>query len=467
MTGLCTRCRSAIPPDRFAACPVCLLKADLPPVVLGGHYELGEEIGRGGMGAVHKALDRRLGRTVAVKLLSDAVASREEFRVRFEREGRALAKLSHPNIVSVFDVGEEDGRRYIVMEYVDGRPLDRLVPMAPDRAVGLALQVCDALAAAHGQGIVHRDIKPGNILVDGADRVKVADFGIARFVEPGSTVTSSTEVLGTPAYMAPEVLRGAAPDPRQDVYAVGMMLTEMIPPGSRGGLEPVLDRALAPTPERRYSSMAELRSALSSAGSGGLPADESLWLNAAALLRALAIAASVWAMLATVTPRTTPPGEIPPLAAIARRTLPDGTVHTLARFEPLPTFAALALIAAALAATAGLRRHWRTSGLEENRPDRPLRESGAVLVVGLVACGVFLARKLLERAGAAWATAYIPVLGGFIELAALYVLSLALLQAARTGRPLRREPRLWIGGGLALLPPAVNLVLEFARWNIA
>jgi hypothetical protein len=241
----------------------------------------------------------------------------------------------------------------------------------------------------------------------------------------------------------------------------------MIPTGSRGALEPVLERALAPLPERRYASMAELRAALASAGSGGLPADESLWLNAAALLRALAVAAAVWAMLATVTPRVTPPGELPPLAAIARRTLPDGSVHTLARFEPLPTFAALALVAAALAATAVLRRHWRKAGLERHEPERPVRESGAVLVVGLVACAVFLARKLLERGGAAWATAYIPVLGGFIELAALYALSRALLQAGRTGRPLRKEPRLWIGGALALLPPAVNLVLELSRWNIA
>jgi serine/threonine-protein kinase len=472
MSEICPKCRSAIPTGRLEACPRCLLEADLPPGVLGEVYELGDEIGRGGMGAVYRGRDLRLGRTVAIKILSGAGASEEDFRTRFAREARAMAALNHPNIVAVYDVGEEDGQRFIVMEFVEGRPLRDLLPMPVERALPLAVQICEALEYAHRQGVVHRDVKPENILVDGAGRVKMTDFGIARLTRPDSrgwTVTAPDEAFGTPLYMAPEAREGAAPDPRMDVYALGVVLYEMAmgraPEGAfdppPAALEPVIRKALATSPEKRYPSIEALRRDLCGAtGSPAcdLPPEEDLWLKAVAILQSVSTVVAVWAFIVSVTPRVIGPDEVMPLFTLSRRKLEDGKVLTLVRFETWPVFAALATFAAAITAFGFLRLHWRRSGLAREAPDREIGETRVLLWLGLLACVAWAVRLWLEGRGHAWPGTVIPVLGWLIELVALFFFWVAALKAWRSSRPLRREPRLWVGLGLALLPPAANLL---------
>ncbi|MER7007318.1 protein kinase [Dactylosporangium sp. NPDC000555] len=200
--------------------------------VLSGRYELRSVIGRGGMAEVWQAVDARLGRPVAVKLLHDKGSADPSLPKRFEREARTVARLSHPNIVAVHDVGVDDGTPYLVMELVQGRSLaDELAagPLDPRRAVRLAEQVCDALAAAHDAGVVHRDVKPANILIGGEDRVKVCDFGIARVTDRAQTaLTAPATVIGTSAYMAPEQVLGEPADARSDLYALGCVLYAML-----------------------------------------------------------------------------------------------------------------------------------------------------------------------------------------------------------------------------------------------
>ena len=212
-SAACPRCGRAYPEGRLGLCPACLLDADIPPARLGDSLELLDEIGRGGMGTVWKARHLRLGRTVAVKFLAPELAAQPDFERRLEREARALALLSHPGIVAVHDYGREEGVGYIVMEYVEGAPLSSVIPLPVDRAVVIARRVLEALAYAHRRGVVHRDVKPENILVDAAGAVKVTDFGIARLVsgdaDPG--ITAVGRVAGTPRYLAPEALAGAAP----------------------------------------------------------------------------------------------------------------------------------------------------------------------------------------------------------------------------------------------------------------
>jgi serine/threonine protein kinase len=199
-----------------------------------GRYEILVELGRGAMGVVYRARDPQIGRTVAIKTLrpdlglpGDAFA---ELKKRFYQEATAAGRLSHPNIVAIHDVLDVDGVPYIVMECLEGRTLADLIAaegrLDPARAVRLFVQVCEALDYAHARGVVHRDIKPGNIVVTPGDVAKVTDFGIARVT--GSTVTQTGAVLGTPAYMAPEQLRGQVPDGRSDLFAVGVSLYEAL-----------------------------------------------------------------------------------------------------------------------------------------------------------------------------------------------------------------------------------------------
>ena len=197
-----------------------------------GRYQIEEPLGTGSMGAVYKAHDPLLDRTVAIKvmnacLLSDP-AAREEFMERFQREARAVARLSHPNIVSVYDIGsDEDTGPYIVMEYVPGPSLATILRQTPVLPLSQALdfleQIGDALEEAHQHQIVHRDVKPGNVFVEARGRVKVGDFGIARL--GGSELTELTKGLspGTPGYLAPEVLQGGTADARADVFALGVI----------------------------------------------------------------------------------------------------------------------------------------------------------------------------------------------------------------------------------------------------
>lgn len=214
--------------------------------VLAGRYELGRVLGAGGMATVYLARDRVLQRTVAVKVLDPPYAQDPSFVERFRAEARTAAGLSHPNIVAVFDSGSDGGVHYLVMEYVPGESLAGLLHrhgrLPPRRAAELAGQVCAALAAAHAQGVVHRDIKPGNVLLAGDGLVKVTDFGIAK-AATGHTVTGSGVVLGTAAYLPPEQARGGPVDPRSDVYSLGCVLYELLtgaPPfGSAADSPPV------------------------------------------------------------------------------------------------------------------------------------------------------------------------------------------------------------------------------------
>jgi serine/threonine protein kinase len=196
---------------------------------VGGRYRLGERLGHGGMGEVFAAHDLRLDREVALKLLRADLAGQEGMRERVVAEARLAARLSHPHVVGVLDTGEQDGRPFVVMERLSGRTLrDELSagPMPAERVRDVGLQVLRALAAAHELGIVHRDVKPGNVLDAGVGTWKVADFGIAKWVHADETLTGTGELLGSPSYLAPERIEGQQAQPASDLYAVGVLLYE-------------------------------------------------------------------------------------------------------------------------------------------------------------------------------------------------------------------------------------------------
>ncbi len=258
--------------------------------VIGGRYNVLRRIGSGGMASVYLAHDPLLSREVAIKVprLEGDGESDEETLERFQAELRAIGRLNHPNIVTIYDGGQEDGMPYLVMEPVHGESLAQLIrreaPLPADRAVEIGRQVAEALAYAHSVGIVHRDVKPQNVLVDGTGRVKVTDFGIAKSSEVTRTLTGT--LIGTPSFMAPEVLGGEAVTPAADIYALGVVLYQMLTgrvpfeaenpiaaavrsqredPRPPSELQPVpewLDavvlRALARDPAERYRRAAEL-----------------------------------------------------------------------------------------------------------------------------------------------------------------------------------------------------------------
>jgi len=290
-------------------CPDCLLSAGFGnvtddarqerlrafepprPEEIAGHFpqlEVLELLGRGGMGAVYKARQTELDRTVALKILPPAIGEETGFAERFAREAKALAKLNHPGIVTIYDFGRADGLYYFVMEFVDGLNLRQLLQgerVAPREALAIVPQICDALQFAHDHGIVHRDIKPENILMDRRGRVKVADFGIAKLTgvnehagigsEAGtSALTEAGKVIGTPSYMAPEQSSHPAEvDHRADIYALGVvfyqMLTGELPgkqieaPSKKVQIDVRLDqivlRALETKPEMRYQQVSALK----------------------------------------------------------------------------------------------------------------------------------------------------------------------------------------------------------------
>jgi eukaryotic-like serine/threonine-protein kinase len=258
--------------------------------VIAGRYELLELIGKGGMSSVYKAHDRLLDRQIAVKILHPHFTEDEEYVERFRREARAVAQLSHPNIVTVIDRGEDEGRQYIVFEYVEGENLKQLLERTGAMPVRdtllLALQMARALAFAHGRGLVHRDVKPQNVLLNADGQAKMTDFGIARSVDvQGVTITGT--VLGTSEYIAPEQARGERVDAQTDVYSLGVVLYELLVGGVpyegetfvtvalkhvNEPVPPVLERrpdvpprvalaverAMAKSPVERFSSMQEL-----------------------------------------------------------------------------------------------------------------------------------------------------------------------------------------------------------------
>jgi eukaryotic-like serine/threonine-protein kinase len=197
--------------------------------LIAGRYETGPLLGRGGMAEVYAATDRRLRREVAIKLLLPTMAARPDVRRRFEAEARAAASLAHPNAVAVFDTGEHDGAPYIVMERLPGETLADRMSAGPADADGvrrMAHDVLRALGAAHAAGIVHRDVKPGNILLTRDGTAKIADFGIATSLD--ADPTSASHLIGTPAYLAPERLDGAPASPRSDLYSLGVVLYEAL-----------------------------------------------------------------------------------------------------------------------------------------------------------------------------------------------------------------------------------------------
>lgn len=199
--------------------------------VLDGRYEILRKLARGGMATVYLATDRRLTRTVAVKVMHDNLGSDQDFASRFDREARAAARLSNPNVVAVFDQGNDHGRPYMVMEYVEGSTLRALLTregaMEPSRVLDLMIPVTAAVAAAHEAGIIHRDLKPENVLISTRGQVKVADFGLARAVT-AHTATAQGMLIGTVSYIAPELVTQGHADTRCDVYALGVMLFEML-----------------------------------------------------------------------------------------------------------------------------------------------------------------------------------------------------------------------------------------------
>ena len=258
-------------------------------------YQHPELIARGGMGEVYRAEDADLARVVAVKLLSGRFADNDAIRGRFTREALAVARLSHaPSTVTIFDVGEHGGRPYIVMEYLPGGSLADRLEREGAQPVGRSLdwlaQAAAALDAAHAHGIVHRDVKPANLLLDGDERIKVADFGVASAADLGSFTEAGT-VVGTAGYLAPEQARGERATPASDLYALAVVAFELltgrrpferesstaeaiahvsapIPPASASNpmlppeLDDVLARGLAKEPQHRFSSAAELVAAL-------------------------------------------------------------------------------------------------------------------------------------------------------------------------------------------------------------
>jgi tetratricopeptide (TPR) repeat protein len=298
-----------------------------------GPYEIVAPLGAGGMGEVYRARDTRLGRDVAVKVLQESLSGGAATWERFEREARAASALNHPHICAVFDVGEANGRPYLVMELLEGQTLRDFAggkPVEPGVVIGLGVQIADALEEAHAKGIIHRDIKAGNIMVTGRRHVKVLDFGLAKYAgaatESDSTLTMQSltaagTVLGTPHYMAPEILQGKPADARSDLWALGVVLQEMLtgklpfqgstayqvssailsqtppplPAGVPSGLRTIVERCLAKRPEDRYQNAGDVRGALETLAVSLLPSRGSIrYLWATVAVAAMLGAASLY-----------------------------------------------------------------------------------------------------------------------------------------------------------------------------
>jgi serine/threonine-protein kinase len=320
------------------------------PHRLGDRYEVGALLGRGGMAEVHRGRDLRLNRDVAIKMLRADLARDSSFQARFRREAQAAAALNHPSIVAVYDTGEDHGPNgvavpYIVMEYVEGQTLREVLRaqgrLAPQRAMEITADICAALDFSHRNGIVHRDIKPGNVMITPRGAVKVMDFGIARaLTDTGATMTSTQQVIGTAQYLSPEQARGENVDARSDVYSTGCLLYELvtgsppftgdspvavayqhvredpIPPSMVNRevprtLDSIVLKAMAKNPANRYQSAGEMRADLGRALAGRAVVAEPVML-ADERTAVMGAAAAGTAMLPPTPPEdVTPPEEEP------------------------------------------------------------------------------------------------------------------------------------------------------------
>jgi serine/threonine protein kinase len=309
----CRQCNSTMPEGSTSSlCAKCLLQVGfetdpgpasdsesrayqptfIAPTIdeLAPHFpqlEIQEQIGHGGMGVVYKARQTELDRIVALKILRPNISNDGSFAERFQREARALAKLNHPNIITVYDFGRKDGLYFFIMEYVDGtnlRHVERTGQLSPQEALSIVPQVCSALQYAHDNGVVHRDIKPENILITKSGDVRIADFGLAKLagMKDEAPLTGTWQVMGTPHYMAPEQFeKPTTVDHRADIYSLGVVIYELLTgelplgrfllPSEKVRVDVRLDdvvlRSLAKEPERRYQRVTDVATAVSDASS--------------------------------------------------------------------------------------------------------------------------------------------------------------------------------------------------------
>ncbi len=313
------------------------------PRIFSERYELNHLIARGGMAEVYRAHDRLLDRPVALKVLFPELSVDRSFVERFRREAQAAANLSHPNIVPVFDWGEDTGTYFIVMEFIDGRPLSAILktagPLSADRTADIGAHVAAALGYAHKHGVIHRDVKPGNVLITDEGQVKVTDFGIARAINTEESLTQTGAVMGTATYFSPEQAEGMGVDARSDIYSLGVVLYEMAtgrppflgdtpvavaskhvrdhPPAPRElnpaippTFEAIILKAMAKSPEHRYATAEDLRADLLRFNEGRtvLAMDEATSLLAVA--GTTAVVGTVGGMDATQSVSATPPAEV-------------------------------------------------------------------------------------------------------------------------------------------------------------
>lgn len=476
----CSQCKASYDKDVFnntflGLCPSCLTKDTVSIPKQFGQLELLEPIGQGGMGIVYRGRHVKLGRTVAIKILSSEASIDAEFLQRFEREAKTLALLNHPNIVAIYDYGQQDGFSYLAMEYIDGISLEeksKSNKIDKKEAIEIAFQVCDALIEAHKVGIIHRDIKPANILIDKNNRVKVADFGIAAIMNsdtlsPKLTLTGYT--VGTPMYGAPEQLAGIArQDVRIDIYSLGVVLYEMLtgelPVGSwvsaGHDIDPILKKALARKPEYRYQSVEELKKDLinlrfKTSTVQLQHSEENIWIYSEAFLCTVAASTFFWTLTETLTPKIFKKGEFLPNSGLFRD-IGDGKFFSPMRFELLPTLLTLLCGGAMLAGYGLLVRYWnRTSPPKDKYAGKITKTSWSVLTMGII---IIIAATIKRLVNTEWLnTAMFPI-GGFMLVVMLYIFCVAVLKNQRRKRSLLLEWPLFAGFFISLIPPSFELL---------